>query len=139
MGGENPSAAKLPVNPRSTCYKLYLLGIGFFSSFHLLLHLSPMTNKTQTNKNVGGSAPWPVFGMSRGSRCLEGETDSCGKAGTRDLQSLELPVAVWKENPQVLLQLLVPGKEALETNVLGTVSKGNSKGTGREAQGSQQS
>lgn len=34
MGGDNPSAAKLPVKPRSTGYKLYLLRIGFslFSS-----------------------------------------------------------------------------------------------------------
>lgn len=51
MGGDNPPAAKLPVDPRSTCYKLYLLR-GDFSSFHPLLHLSPMTNKKQNNKNV---------------------------------------------------------------------------------------
>lgn len=95
-----------------------------------------MTNKTQ-NKNVGGSALWPVFGMSRGSRCLEEETrlwqgwDTGPPEFGASSSSLE-------RKPQVLLQLLVPGKEALETNVLGTVSKGKSKGTGREAQGSQQ-
>lgn len=50
MGGDNPSTAKLPVKPRSTGYKLYLLRIGF-SSFHPLLLLSPMTNKNQNNRN----------------------------------------------------------------------------------------
>lgn len=43
-----------------------------------------------------------------------------------------------ERKPRVLLQFLVPGKEALETKVLGAVSKGKRRGTGREAQGTRQ-
>lgn len=44
-------------------------------------------------------------------------------------QSLQVPVTGWKVNPRVLLQFLVPGREALETKVLGAVSKGKSRNT----------
>lgn len=43
-----------------------------------------------------------------------------------------------ERKPRVLLQFLVPGQEALETMVVGAVSKGKSRGMGREAQGTQQ-
>ena len=113
MGGDNPSAAKLPVDPRSTYCKLYLLRVDF-SSFHPLLHLSPMTNK-QNQQKCGGSALRPVFSTSRGSRCLEGGArGGCGKVGTRDLhgqpQCLELLVAAWKENPESCCNFLFLGR-----------------------------
>lgn len=41
MGGDNPSAAKLPVDPRSTCYKLYLLRIGVFFPLFIFFCICP--------------------------------------------------------------------------------------------------
>lgn len=50
MGGDSPAAAKLLVDPRSTCYKLYLLRMGFFLfSSPSASHLPPMTKKQSTN------------------------------------------------------------------------------------------
>lgn len=82
-----------------------------------------------------------AFGRSRGSR--RGSQTAVARLG-HGTSSMYSPRAcrfqqqVGKKNPQVLLQFLVPGTEALETKVLGAVSKGKSQGTGREAQGTQQ-
>lgn len=50
MAGDSPAPAKLLVDPRSTCYKLNLLRIGFFlSSSPSASHLYLMTKTKSTN------------------------------------------------------------------------------------------
>lgn len=61
------TAAKLPVNPRSTCYQLSLIRTDFSSSSSA----SVPHEKQYKPTKLWGSALWPAFGTSQGSRCLE--------------------------------------------------------------------
>jgi len=85
------------------------------SRFFLFLSSSaPVSHEKQKKphkpKNAGGSALHPVFGTSRGRRCLEGGARRLGRRTSTCSLSLELPVAAWKENPQSCFSFLFLGR-----------------------------
>lgn len=55
MGRDNLCAAKLPVDPRSTSYKLHLLRIDFFPLFSSSSASVPHDKQKPNNKHVGGA------------------------------------------------------------------------------------